>query len=132
MSAHALSFDHVHLVSTEPETTAAWYADKLAGTIVNRHEIRGAPQIYVELGNSMVIVRGQRTGEQAGGKQGLEWGVDHFGFSVAGDFDAYCNNLKAAGVSFTMEPTDINPTTRIAFIQAPDGVAIELLQRRAA
>lgn len=132
MPAHPLSFDHVHLVSTAPQQTANWYAEKLAGTIVANHEVRGAPQIYVELGNAMVIIRGERTGEQVGGKQGLEWGVDHFGFGVAGDFDAYCDNLKAAGVAFTLEPTNFNPTTRIAFIQAPDGVSIELLQRSAA
>jgi hypothetical protein len=29
-----------------------------------------------------------------------------------------------------MEPTDINPSTRIAFIEAPDGVSIELLDRK--
>lgn len=132
MPAHPLSFDHVHLVSTAPETTAQWYADKLAGTIVAQHEVRGAPQIFVALGDATLIIRGQRPGEQAGDKPGLEWGVDHFGFGVAGDFDAYCAALEAAGVTFTLQPTDANPSTRIAFIKAPDGVSIELLQRRAA
>ena len=35
-------------------------------------------------------------------------------------------------LSQIMEPTDINPATRIAFIDAPDGVSIELLSRKAA
>jgi len=51
---------------------------------------------------------------------------------VQGDFDAFCAGLRAKGVKFSMEPTDINPTTRIAFIDAPDGVSIELLSRKAA
>jgi catechol 2,3-dioxygenase-like lactoylglutathione lyase family enzyme len=129
MSTHRLSFDHVHLVSGDPDAAAAWYADKLDGRVASRYELRGAPQIFVELGDATLIIRGQRTGETAAHKAGLEWGVDHFGFSVAGDFDAYCNALKAAGVAFAMEPTQTNPTTRIAFITGPDDVSIELLQR---
>jgi lactoylglutathione lyase len=37
--------------------------------------------------------------------------------------------LKAKGVSFTMEPTEIRPGTKIAFLTAPENVSIELLQR---
>jgi hypothetical protein len=29
-----------------------------------------------------------------------------------------------------MQPTDINPETRIAFIRASDGVSVELLNRK--
>ena len=50
---------------------------------------------------------------------------------MKGDFDGFCAGLKAKGVAFSMEPTDINPTTRIAFVNAPDGVSVELLSRKA-
>jgi len=63
-------------------------------------------------------------------RQGLQWGIDHFGFTVRGDLDAYCNTLKQKGVVFTVDPMDFGPTLRIAFLQAPDGVTIELLQRK--
>ena len=49
---------------------------------------------------------------------------------VTGDFDGFCAGLRSKGVTFSLEPTDFNPTTRIAFIQAPDGVSIELLNRK--
>jgi lactoylglutathione lyase len=49
---------------------------------------------------------------------------------VRGDFDGFCSGLKGKGVTFSLEPTDFNPTTRIAFINAPDGVSIELLDRK--
>ena len=62
-------------------------------------------------------------------KDDLQWGLDHIGFVISGDFDAYCDNLKSKGVSFTMEPINFSPQTRIAFIEAPDGVSIELVQR---
>ena len=117
MSAHPLSFDHIHLVSTDPDSAASWYAQKLGGEIVSRYERGGAPQIFVSVGDSTLIIRGQRDGESASEKRTLEWGVDHFGFGVAGDFDDYCARLKDSGVEFKMEPTSINETTRIAFHQ---------------
>jgi len=125
-----LSFDHVHLIAKDPKAAAQWYVDKLGGKVWKSADVRGAPQIYVEIGNAIVIVRGQRTGESVDGKDGLEWGVDHFGLRVHGDFDAFCNGLRQKGVAFDVEPRDFNPTTRIAFIAAPDGVSIELLNRK--
>ena len=125
-----LSFDHVHLVSQDPHAAARWYADHLGGRIIRSMEMRGAPQLYVSFGGAMVIVRGERPAEAAAGKPGLQWGVDHFGMQVKGDFDAFCAGLRKKGVAFSMEPTDINPTTRIAFIDAPDGVSVELLNRK--
>jgi lactoylglutathione lyase len=49
---------------------------------------------------------------------------------VKGDFDGFCAGLRSKGVTFSLDPTDFNPTTRIAFINAPDGVSVELLDRK--
>ena len=131
MSSVSISFDHVHLVSHDPHATAAWYVDKLGGKVARSGDVKGAPQIYVALGDAaMIIVRGQRPAERAADKPGLQWGVDHFGVRVQGDFDGFCAGLRAKGVAFELEPTDFNPTTRIAFIKAPDGVSVELLNRK--
>ena len=130
MSNASLSFDHVHLVSKDPQATARWYVDKLGGDVVRSVDVRGAPQVYVSLAGAMVIVRGQRPAESAEEKPGLQWGVDHFGLRVRGDFDAFCAGLRGNGVAFSLEPVDFNPTTRIAFIKAPDGVSVELLNRK--
>jgi lactoylglutathione lyase len=127
-----LSFDHVHVISKQPKDTADWYADRLGGTITKSAMVKDAPQIYVSFGEAFIIVRGQRPGESAKDKADTEWGADHFGFNVQGDFDAFCAGLRAKGVKFSMEPTDINPSTRIAFVDAPDGVSVELLSRKAA
>ncbi len=126
----SIAFDHVHLVSQDPHATAGWYVDKLGGKIARSGEVKGAPQIYVSFGDATIIVRGQRPAERAADKPGLQWGVDHFGVRVKGDFDGFCAGLRAKGVAFNLEPTDFNPTTRIAFIAAPDGVSVELLNRK--
>ena len=126
-----ITFDHVHLISKDPQATANWYVDKLGADIVRNGEVRGAPQVYVEIGGgTMLIVRGERPGESTSDKPGLEWGVDHFGVRIKGDFAAFCADLKAKGVAFSVEPRDFNPTTQLAFINAPDGVSVELLNRK--
>ena len=130
MANATVGFDHVHLVSEDPQKTAQWYADNLLGEIVRSGEVKGAPQVYVSFGGFIVIVRGQRPAEIANPKAGLAWGIDHFGVRVKGDFDGFCSELKRKGVTFSLEPTDFNPTTRIAFINAPDGVSVELLNRK--
>lgn len=130
MADSGISFDHVHLVSKDPHASARWYADTLGGAIGRSDQVHGAPQVYVSFGGAMVIVRGERPAERAADKAGLQWGVDHFGLQVKGDFDGFCAGLRGKGVRFTMEPTQANPTTRIAFIRAPDGVIVELVSRK--
>lgn len=129
MSSASIVFDHVHVISKDPEASVNWFVDILGGERGEGGVFKGAPQIPVQFNGATVIVRGERTGESAGNKDGLEWGTDHFAFEVSGDFDAYCGDLKNRGVKFTVEPVQFNPKTRIAFIEAPDGVSIELLQR---
>lgn len=126
----SITFDHVHLVAKNPQAAADWYADKLGGKIVRSLDVKGAPQVYVSFNGFIVIVRGQRPAESAENKPGLQWGVDHFGVRIHGDFDGFCAGLRKKGVTFSLEPTDFNPTTRIAFINAPDGVSVELLNRK--
>jgi catechol 2,3-dioxygenase-like lactoylglutathione lyase family enzyme len=126
----SLAFDHVHLLAKDPQAAADWYVDKLGGKVARSLEVKGAPQIYVSFGGFIVIVRGRRPAESAEEKPGLQWGVDHFGVRIKGDFDGFCEELRKKGVTFSLEPTDFNPTTRIAFIDAPDGVSVELLNRK--
>ena len=130
MSDVKIVFDHVHLVSKNPAATAAWYVEKLGGEITVSGDVGGAPQIYVEFQGATLIIRGERPGEQAVDKPGLTWGTDHFGFHVADDLDGFCDQLKKKGVVFTKEPVDFSPQLRLAFIEGPDGVSIELLRKR--
>jgi catechol 2,3-dioxygenase-like lactoylglutathione lyase family enzyme len=129
MAEQSISFDHVHLISQNPRGTASWYVEKLAGRIAGQKEVGGVPQILVAFGGATLIIRGERAGEKTAEKTGQAWGIDHFGLRVDGDFDGFCDELKGRGVRFAKEPRDASPGVRIAFIEAPDDVRIELLHR---
>ncbi len=125
-----ITFDHVHLVSADPQLAASWYAEKLGGRVIGSADVRGAPQAIISFERATVLIRGQRPGEKVGTRDGVQWGTDHFGFHVDGDFDGFCSDLKKKGVKFTLDPVDFSPTVRIAFVEGPDGASIELLQRK--
>jgi catechol 2,3-dioxygenase-like lactoylglutathione lyase family enzyme len=138
MSEAAVAFHHIHIISEEPSSAASWYVEMLGGKITSVSEIRDAPQIAVAFEGAIILIRGKRPGEQPSTQKQLEsftdyvshnqWGTDHFGFTVDGDFDKFCNTLKQKGATFSVEPHDFRPGTRIAYLQAPDGVSVELIQ----
>ncbi len=124
----AFSYDHIHLRTADPEGTAAFY-HKMFGAEVLRSEAGGKPRIDLKLGGMNVFIAPVGPTDQVAAAPSSPYhGLDHFGLSVTG-IDAVVAELKAKGAVFTMEPTTIRPGTRIAFLRAPDGVSIELLER---
>jgi catechol 2,3-dioxygenase-like lactoylglutathione lyase family enzyme len=137
----ALAFDHIHLISRDPQAAAKWYQEMFGGEITTvQEDLRGAPQIDVHIGGMTVVIRGQRPGEQpvdTGSMQHFdgfsshdEWGTDHFGFTYRGDLMAFCDELKKKGVRMAVEPWEFKPGMVLCYVAAPDGVSIELIQVR--
>lgn len=141
MSSVQIAFDHIHIICKDPEAAAQWYVDMLGGTITRHTEVRGAPQIAVSFEGATILIRGQRPGERPGDKNALQpfedfvshdqWGTDHFGFKVGGDLIEFCDTIREKGAKFSVEPYEFVPGTRIAYLAAPDGVTIELVERKA-
>jgi catechol 2,3-dioxygenase-like lactoylglutathione lyase family enzyme len=55
-------------------------------------------------------------------------GLDHFGFLVK-NLDEAVAELKKKGAKFAVEPYTIRPGVRIAYVQAPENVRVELVER---
>ena len=140
MANTEIVFDHIHIISKDPVPAATWYEEMLGGKIAGETEVRGAPQISVAFQGATLLIRGQRAGEKPGRPTSLkhfadyishdQWGTDHFGFSVDGDLDEFCDGLREKGATFSVEPYDFVPGVRIAYLEAPDGVSIELVRAR--
>ena len=58
-----LTFDHIHVISRDPKTSAQWYIDNLGATVTNEVTARGATQIVLLLAGMRFLIRGQRPGE---------------------------------------------------------------------
>ena len=125
------TYDHIHLRSPNPEATAAFY-QRMFGAEVIRSTQQGKPRIDLKLGGASVFIAEVPPGAKVNPPPQTPYqGLDHFGLCVTG-IDGVVAELKAKGAEFTMEPTDIRPGVRIAFLRGPEGVSIELLERKPA
>ena len=138
MSNPKFKFDHVHIVSEDPKASAAWYVEMFGATIAADTIARGAPQIFVELGGTTILIRGRRPGEEPENARPIQsysdfsshnaWGTDHFGFMYEGDLAAFCAELRAKGVQFPVALKKGVNGSVLCYVSAPDGVSIELMQ----
>ena len=119
-------YDHIHLRTPDPEATAQWYAN-IFGAEVIRTQQQGETRIDLKLGGMNVFLAPSPAGEH-GAAAHPHQGLDHFGLRVTG-IDAIVAKMKDKGVEFTREPTTMRPGVRVAFLKAPQGVSIELLER---
>jgi len=122
------TWDHIHLRTPDPEGTAQWF-ERMFGAEVIRSMQQGKPRIDIKLGGAMIFTAQVSPGDGVNPAPTTPYqGLDHFGLSVTG-IDAIAADLKAKGVKFTREPTTVRPGTRVCFIEGPQGVSIELLDR---
>jgi catechol 2,3-dioxygenase-like lactoylglutathione lyase family enzyme len=138
MSNPAFKFDHVHIISENPRASAAWYVEMFGATIEADTVARGAPQIFVSLGGTPILIRGRRPGEDPLPARSIRpysdfsshnaWGTDHFGFMYNGDLAAFCDELRGKGVSFPVPLKKGVGGSLLCYVAAPDGVSIELMQ----
>jgi lactoylglutathione lyase len=121
--------DHIHLICPDIERTRQWYCDVLEAEVTFSGRLEGNQVYYLKLTDFTLILIEKLPGEEPL-EAALETrnGLDHFGL-VVNDMDAAAAELKARGVPFWMEVSAIRPGLRIAYIEAPDKVRIELLER---
>ena len=124
----SFTFDHMHIRVPDPDKTADWFG-RVFGAEVIRTMQQGKPRVDVKLGGAFIFIApsGPGTGCHPNPANPYQ-GLDHFGLTVKG-LDKVVADLKAKGATFTVEPNEIRPGTRIAFLRTPDGVLIELLER---
>jgi catechol 2,3-dioxygenase-like lactoylglutathione lyase family enzyme len=122
--------DHIHLISPNIEPTKDWYCNILGGKVTFEGEFKGNKVYYVDLNGFNIIIIEQLPDEKpiSATIQTRE-GLDHFGVAID-DMDAAVADLKEKGVKFVVEPMQVRPGLRIAYIEAPDKVRIELSERK--
>jgi len=122
-------YDHVHLRSPDPDTTAAWYEKMFGAEVIRSVMSNGIERTDIRLGGVAVfIAKVPDSAELPERPENSFVGLDHIGLRV-NNIDDVCAELKAKGAEFTTEPKTIRPGVRIAFVRGPQNVLIELLDR---
>ena len=120
--AAKLGVHHIHLRAPDPGAVLKWYADAFGGTIGKlKDRIDG-----ISYGGIWVLVQKGEATPSAG------HAIDHLGFRPI-NVDAAVAALKAKSVKVTTEPRDLTLPSgtkmRLAFVESPEGVRLELVQR---
>ncbi len=117
--AETPGFHHIHLRGADPEGLMKWISDSFGG---ERAKLKGRIDA---LKYGSVWVLAQKSAEETAASSGRA--VDHLGWRAA-NLDKTAADLKAKGVKFTMEPRAFG-ALRIAFVEGPAGLRVELVQR---
>lgn len=109
---------HIHLHSPDAAATLDWYEMAFGG---ERAKFKGVLPA-LKYGQVWLIVQGSK--KELAPTKGRA--MDHLGWNFP-DLDAAAKELKAKGVKFSLDPRPYK-NIKIAFIDGPDGVRIELVE----
>jgi lactoylglutathione lyase len=122
------TLDHIHIYCSDMAATEKWFVSGMGAELVRHLEIRGFPATELSIVGVTLLLRGPRTGEVLAPGIAGRCGWDHLALLVK-DMDATVAELRRRGVEIAMEPDRLDATTRFAFVQGPDALRIELMER---
>lgn len=130
------AFDHVHIYAADPASSLAFYQRHFGAEHLGRlPNAQGGVNDFLLLGGQLLVIGAFPPGlapapaPPAGdGALAAGFGVAHVGINVD-DVDAAVRELETAGVP-VLSPIRQGGMIRYAYIQAPDGVVIELTAYR--
>jgi catechol 2,3-dioxygenase-like lactoylglutathione lyase family enzyme len=123
-------FDHGHIKSPDPRKTAQWWADTFGAKLLPEFksgEVLFAP---IEIGGVKINITRPSAAEAASmaeGSAAIHFGLEHLGIETD-DLDADLEKVRAQGLAI-FEVREM-PTMKIAFVETPDAVRVELMQRK--
>ena len=121
------SYDHIHIRSREPMETARYFNTMFGAKILESVQTDGQSRVDIDI-NGLIVFLAQAEPTTPDGPSDPYVGLDHFGLRVD-NLDTAAADLRSKGAEFSMEPKDLRPGLRIAFVRAPGDVRIELLER---
>jgi catechol 2,3-dioxygenase-like lactoylglutathione lyase family enzyme len=121
-------FDHIHLRSPDPEAAAKIWTAAFGAEVKSRVMAGPWQRLVLDLAGVTLFLE-QVPPETHAPPAPPFLGMEHLGLGVA-DLDAALADLKAKGVPLLSGPSEPRPGVRIAFLGMPDGVRVELIERK--
>ena len=123
------TYDHIHLRTRDPEATAQYYNKIFDAQVIRSIQTDGQSRIDLDInGLTIFIAKAPPEDDVPEAPPDAYVGLDHFGLQVD-DLEEAAAELKRRGAEFSVEPFQLRPGLKIAFIRAPENVRIELLER---
>jgi lactoylglutathione lyase len=118
------AFDHSHIYCGDMERMASYFKDIFDAKVVQKDERMIRLEVKGTIVNLMIMDPKAEQFETGKGRRGL----DHLAF-VATEIESTVEALKKKGVTMNAELKTMAGGTKVVFIDGPEGIRIELLQR---
>ena len=123
--------NHVHIRSADPPASAAWYTEHFGAEKVSEREVMpGTITISMDMGSPVRLNISSQVAGSSDERATAELnrlGLEHFGFDVE-DIESDIARLSAAGIRVVLPITEVPGGAKLAYIEGPDDVLIELVQ----
>lgn len=125
------AINHVHIRAVDPRASASWYEKMFNAKVVSEREVMpGTITIGMQVGGPVRLNISSQPAGSSPERSAVELnrlGLEHFGFHVE-DLESELERLESAGVRIVLPLTVVSTGTKLAYIEAPDDVLIELVQ----
>ena len=125
------AINHVHIRAKDPHASAAWYEKHFEAKVLSAREVMpGTITIGMEMGGPVrlnISSKPEGTPDTTAVAELNRLGLEHFGFDVE-DLAADLDRLEKAGIRVVLPLTEVASGARLAYIEGPDDVLIELVQ----
>lgn len=120
-------FLHTRMRVSNLDESVNFYQKVFGLEVSRRHESpRGSKLVFLSVPNSDEEI--ELTFFPSSGVVEVQEDLMHLAFEVE-NMDAFENHIKSVGVSFSDGPTKSSSGSVFAFVDAPDGYEIEVIQR---
>ena len=123
--------NHVHVRSSDPHASASWYGKYFNAKMLFAREVMpGTITISMEVGGPVrlnISSKPEGSSDKRSAAELNRLGLEHFGFNVT-DLAAEIARFEADGIRVVLPATQVPTGSKIAYIEGPDDVLIELVQ----
>lgn len=128
----AYAINHVHIRSLDPRQSARWYEKHFGAKLISERTVMpGTVTLSMEVGGPVrlnISSKPEGASDERAVAQLNRLGLEHFGFDVE-DLAAELERLEKSDVRIVLPLTEVVGGVRLAYIEGPDDVLIELVQR---
>ena len=123
------SYDHIHIRSKDPKGMAEYFNKMFDAEVIESVQSDGQSRIDLDINGLAIFIAAVPEDLDLPNSPGTPYlGLDHFGFKADDVFGAV-EELRSKGAEIVVEPHEIRPGVKIAFVRGPENVRIELLER---
>ncbi len=124
-----VGFDHIQLYCGDIEKAVDYFRDIFDGKEVSREKRPNDLMIRMDVQGVIIsfitVSPGSNQLDPGKGKRGF----DHIGFKVK-EIESTLEEMKKKGVRITTELSALPSGTKVAFVEGPEGVRIELFEKK--